>query len=495
MTIVRLAQKSQASHAHPSPPRLLVSDEQDLRRYIRLLQDQWRLAAGIVVVCVLVAVAVAMAQPSRYRATASLLFLPAQAPSLNTQTNADPARSISTLAGLAGTQVVLTSASKASHIPLQTLRATVDSNASINGDLIDVSASAPSGAKAAARANAVANALVRVRQTQAQDAVRSSIAQLRQQIDRLGTNAANATAVATARGNLAQQQSLLTLTKGDVDVVQPAEVPTSAASPRPSLNAAIGFLVGLLAAALVLLARDRIDRRPRTGVELEKLWQLPVVAAIREVGRNGHVPPATVNEYRMLRSNLLLRTEGDLPRVLLVTSAIEGEGKSAVAANLARALAASGRRVVAVSADLRTPALQQHMAIASTTGIAEVLEDDVYPTDVVTRVPLTEDAGGTGLLDLLASDARSDDSASLVSTAMEDLLGDLQDEYEIVVIDAPAILPASETVLLARNPGMQMLIVATIGGAQRRDIERARERLALARIEPIGLVVCGADAE
>ena len=197
----------------------------------------------------------------------------------------------------------------------------------------------------------------------------------------------------------------------------------------------------------------------------------------------------------MLRSNLLLRTEGDLPRVLLVTSAIEGEGKSAVAANLARALAASGRRVVAVSADLRTPALQQHMAIASTTGIAEVLEDDVYPTDVVTRVPLTEDAGGTGLLDLLASDARSDDSASLVSTAMDDLLGDLQDEYEIVVIDAPAILPASETVLLARNPGMQMLIVATIGGAQRRDIERARERLALARIEPIGLVVCGADAE
>jgi Mrp family chromosome partitioning ATPase len=198
----------------------------------------------------------------------------------------------------------------------------------------------------------------------------------------------------------------------------------------------------------------------------------------------------------MLRSNLLLRTDGDLPRVLLITSAIEGEGKSAVAANLARSLAAAGRRVVAVSADLRTPALQQQMAIASSSGIAEVLEDNVYPTDAVTRVPLTDqDAGSTGLLDLLASDSNSDESTSLVSTAMEDLLGDLQDEYEIVVIDAPAILPASETVLLARNPGVQMLIVATIGGAQRRDIERARERLALARIEPIGLVVCGADSE
>lgn len=473
-----------------------MSDDQDLRRYIRLLRDQWRLAAGIIVVCVLVAVAVALAQPSRYRATASLLFLPAQAPSLNTNTNADPARSIATLSGLAGTQIVLSNAETASHIPLKTLRDSVSSTASINGDLVDVAASAPTGASAAARANAVANALVRVRQEQAQDAVRSSIAQLNQQIDRLKVKPViNATAIATARGNLAQQQSLLALTKGDVDVVQPATVPGSAASPRPSLNAAIGFLIGLLAAALVLLARDRIDRRPRTGAELEKLWQLPVVGAIREIGSNGHVGSSTVAEYRMLRSNLLLRTEGDIPRVLLVTSAVEGEGKSHVAANLARSLAASGRRVVAVSADLQTPALQQQMAIASSSGIAEVLDDDVYPTDVVTRVPLDQEAGSTGLLDLLASDARSADSASLVSPAMDELLGDLQDEYEIVVIDAPAILPASETVLLARNPGMQILIVAAIGGAQRRDIERARERLTLARIEPIGLVVCGADAE
>jgi Mrp family chromosome partitioning ATPase len=134
------------------------------------------------------------------------------------------------------------------------------------------------------------------------------------------------------------------------------------------------------------------------------------------------------------------------------------------------------------------------MAIESSTSIAEVLEDDVYPTDVVTRVPLGETSGGS--LDMLASDGGSNGSStSLVSRKMEDLLDDLRDEYEIVVIDAPTILPASETVLLARNPGMQMLIVASIGGAQRRDIERARERLALAKVEAIGLVVCGADSE
>ncbi|MEO9174258.1 MAG: hypothetical protein ABI317_02005 [Gaiellales bacterium] len=471
-----------------------MSDEQDLRRYIRLLRDQWRLAVGIVVVCVVVAVAVALAQPARYRATASLLFLPAQAPSLN-ETALDPARVIATLSGLAGTQVVLTNASSASNIPVKTLRSSVHATASINGDLIDVAATASSGEKAAARANAVSNALARVRQIEAQQVVRSNIAQYKQQLTALGKPKASTQVTrTTVQGQLIAAQSELDSTKGDVNVVQPAAVPTAAASPKPSLNAAIGFLVGLLAAVLVLLARDRIDRRPRTGVELEKLWQLPVVGAIREVGMNGRVGAATVDGFRMLRSNLLLHADGDLPRVLLVTSAVEGEGKSAVAANLARALAEHGRRVVAVSADLRTSGLQQHMAIESSTSIAEVLEDDVYPTDVVTRVPLGESSGGS--LDMLASDGGSNGSAtSLISRKMEDRLDARRDEYENVLIDAPTILPASETVLLARNPGMQMLIVATIGGAQRRDIERARERLALAKVEAIGLVVCGADSE
>ena len=474
-----------------------MSDEQDLRRYIRLLRDQWRLAAGIVAVCVVVALVVALAQPATYRSTAKLLYAPTQSPSL-TQANQDPSRAVATLSGLAATQDVLQRASAAVGATATELRTATAASSTINGDIIDVSSSASSARKAADYANAVARALVAVRTDQAQQVVRATIASTTQQLHLLGKpTAANQLSITTVRGQQLAAKSALATTVGDVVLVQPAEVPGAAASPRPALNAAIGFLVGLLAAALVLLARDRIDRRPRTGLELERLWQLPVVAAMRDVGQDGRVAPDVVDAYRMLRSNLLLRTEGELPRVLLVTSAIEGEGKSAVAANLARALAASGRRVVAVSADLRRPALHQHMAIASTSGIADVLADDVYPTDAVTRVPLSElEPGSTGSLDLLSSDSRPGDlPASLVGRGMEDLLGDLQDEYEIVVIDAPALRPASETALLARSAGMRMLVVAKVGTAQRRDIERERERLALAGVQPLGLVVSGADEE
>ena len=112
-----------------------------------MLRDQWRLALGIVVVCVAVAVAVALAQPSRYRATATLLAVPRPTAAL-----------ASTLARLAGTTQVLTRATAASGIPTEDLRTSVHASVQ-QGEIVAVSATASTGAAAARRANAVAGAL------------------------------------------------------------------------------------------------------------------------------------------------------------------------------------------------------------------------------------------------------------------------------------------------------------------------------------------------
>jgi succinoglycan biosynthesis transport protein ExoP len=408
-----------------------------------VLRDQWRLALGIVVVCVAVAVAVALAQPSRYRATATLLAVPRPTPAL-----------ASTLSRLARTTQVLTRATAASGIPTEELRTSVHASVQ-QAELVAVSATASTSTAAARRANAVARALAVV----GPDIVKA------------------------AGGRLA--------------IVDPARPPSSRVSPRPWLNAAVGLLVGLLAAAAVLLVRDRRDRRPRMPAELEQLWGLPVVAAMRNVGMNGRVPPEIVEGYRMLRANLFLRAGGDLPHALIVTSAVKNDGKSAIAANLARTLAASGYRVIAVSVDLRDSGLHRHLGVEDATGIAELFADDTHPRDVVTRVPLGfEDADGTGSLDLLADGSPTvERSASLVSPAIEGLLSDLQEDYHVVVIDAPALLPASETALLAQLPGMQLLVVAQSGTTEQREIRRARERLELAGVDPLGLVVCGIESE
>ena len=310
--------------------RSRTADDGYRRDYAGVLRDQWRLAAGIVVVCMAVAVAVALAQPSRYRATATLLVVPRPTASL-----------AGTLARLASTQRVLTRAAGTSGVSAAGLRNSVHASVQ-HGDLIAVSATASTSIAAARRANAVAEALEIVRRDE----------------------------LKTANGRL--------------DIVDPARPPNSRTSPRPWLNAAVGLLVGLLAATVVLLVRDRFDRRPRRPAELEHVWGLPLVAAMRNVGMNGRVPPDIVEGYRMLRANLFLRSGGDLPHALIVTSAVKNDGKSAIAANLARTLAASGYRVIAVSVDLHDSELQRHLGIEDASGIAELFAHDTHPRDVVT---------------------------------------------------------------------------------------------------------------
>jgi Mrp family chromosome partitioning ATPase len=420
-----------------------IADEHYRRGQAGVLRDQWRLALGVVVVCVAVAVAVALAQPSRYRATATLVAVPRPTPAL-----------ASRLSRLAGTPQVLTRATAASGIPTGDLRSSVHASVQ-RGALVAVSATASTSAAAARRANAVASALTVV------------------------------------------GRDIVKTTGGGLAIVDPARPPSSRVSPRPWLNAAVGLLVGLLAAAVVLLVRDRRDRRPRMPAELEELWGFPVVAAMRNVGMNGRIPPDIVEGYRTLRANLFLRSGGDLPHALIVTSAVKNDGKSAIAANLARTLAASGYRVIAVSVDLRDSGLHRHLGVEDATGIADLFDDDTPPRDVVTRVPLGfEDADGTGSLDLLADGSPTvGRSPSLVSPAIEELLADLQEDYHVVVIDAPALLPASETALLAQRPGMELLVVAQSGTTEQREIKRARERLELAGVDALGLVVCGIESD
>jgi succinoglycan biosynthesis transport protein ExoP len=404
------------------------------RSHIRALREQWRLGAGIIVICVAGGLAFAFAQPAPDHATATLLVTPGRA-------------KIATLPQLAGTQDVLARASRATGVTIEALRRSVHAG-EIRGELIDVTASASSAASAAARANAVAHALADVR-----------------------TN---------------------------VDVVAPAtSASSSQTSPHLALDGLIGFLVGLVLAVAVLLARDARDRRPRTSAEIEDMWELPIVTTMRNVGLNGRSPPEIVDGYRSVRTNLFLRSGGDLPHAVIVTSAVENVCKSAVAAHLAQALAASGYRVIAVSVDLRNPGLQQHLGVEDSTGIAELFADDVPPKDVVTSVPLSiDDADGTGSLDLLAhASPVLDRSTSLVSPAIEELFADLQEDYHVVVIDAPPLLPASETALLAQRPGMRMLIVEQSGSTEPHEIEGALERLALAGVDPLGLVVCGLDSD
>ncbi|GAB4224046.1 MAG: exopolysaccharide regulatory tyrosine autokinase VpsO [Acidobacteriota bacterium] len=197
-------------------------------------------------------------------------------------------------------------------------------------------------------------------------------------------------------------KDLRSILERQVSVVAPATPPERPAVPRYRLDLALSALLGLFLGIGAAFAAEALDNKVRSVEQLGELGGLPVLGSVphvegpprprlvfsrkRREGASPVVAPGahSVEEaFRTLRSSLLLSHPGGPPRVLMVTSALPGEGKSTFSANLARTLAAFGDRVVLLDADLRHPRLHRAFKAPRDRGLANVL------------------AGATGLDDVL----------------------------------------------------------------------------------------------
>ena len=200
--------------------------------------------------------------------------------------------------------------------------------------------------------------------------------------------------------------------------------------------------------------------------------------------------------FRMLRTNLdfaMLEHEG--PRTVLVTSAIEGEGKSTTAANLAVAEARAGRRVALVDLDLRVPYLDRFFGLTHAQGITDVALGNIELGAALRRIdlgtgaplpPATEYTSGTnghatdeGALDVLVSGPRPPDPGEFVnSRRLAEILRRLSESYDVVIIDTPPILRVGDAMALsARASGILVITKLTVarrsnaGGAAPRAVD------------------------
>jgi capsular exopolysaccharide synthesis family protein len=168
--------------------------------------------------------------------------------------------------------------------------------------------------------------------------------------------------------------------------------------------------------------------------------------------------------------------------VLAVTSSVAGEGKTTTAANLAESFAAAGRRVLLVDADLRRTRLQRYLGLQGSTGLAGVLSGEVTLADAV------QEWGPDGLRVLTGGAAAPNPSELLGSPAMEALVQQARHDYDLVVIDAPAVLSvtdASITAVLADG----VLLQVRYGRTRRAQVEQALEALDVVNARVLGTVL------
>ncbi len=279
-------------------------------------------------------------------------------------------------------------------------------------------------------------------------------------------------------------------TTTDKRVVDRASLPHRAATPNRLRLLGGAGLGGVLLAMLLVSLRRRLQRRLGSAAEVEQLAGLPLYGTVPRVRRPrghdeslrpehvwGEAPLPAAEAFRALCVSVSLAPgEADRGRVVLVTSSQPGEGKSTVAANLAHALAATGRRVLLLDLDLRRPVQHRLWSARRIPGYADAVGQG--GTAEVTR-PMLQPLGDSGL-ELLACGTRLPDTlASLMSPALPRLLDHWVERYDDVVIDGPPAFVA-DTGALSQYADL-VLLVARPG-----RVERVALAQAIAALERVG---------
>ncbi len=229
---------------------------------------------------------------------------------------------------------------------------------------------------------------------------------------------------------------------------------------RLRTNTLIGIVVGLLLGVLAAVGLEYMDRRVRSPADVKQQFGTPALGLIPvargrwnphpQVHRN--TPPTAFSEaFRMLRSSVAIASEQSPVRVLGIASANEKEGKTTVAVNLARTLAMENRKVLLVDANLRKPDVAAAFNLKGVQGLAKVLSESLPPQPFILEVD------GVHILPAGQPPANPADLVSL--GAMKRLLEQVKNDYDIVVLDCPALLHTPEAMVLARCADATLLVL------------------------------------
>jgi tyrosine-protein kinase len=283
-------------------------------------------------------------------------------------------------------------------------------------------------------------------------------------------------------------------------------------APAPRRNALLGLFLGIalgLGAALLLNALDRTVREVET---VEQELRVPLLARL-PAPRGRKDPPTILDRSNdevteavsRLRANTDFVNSQLRAKLLMVTSALEGEGKSTTAANLAIMFARTGRRVVLVDFDLRRPSLARLFHLSERPGVTDVVTGSASLEGAVAAVghrhvqawsrSLRETSPSQGLLEVLtAGRTRIDPDQVIEMPSLATMFEELRKRSDLVLIDASPILTTADAMALTAKIDAILLVnrVGTLTRSALHDLARALDR---SPAPTLGLVATGTAYE
>jgi succinoglycan biosynthesis transport protein ExoP len=239
-------------------------------------------------------------------------------------------------------------------------------------------------------------------------------------------------------------------------VVEPAQLPSAPVGPQPRRLILMALVAGLGLGLAAVVFAERMDSSFATVEELQDFTTMPVLSALPSVavaGKSGFdrrrlavlTDPNSIaaEQFSVLSLKIVRSMQQTGGQVLVVTSAAGGEGKSFTSLNLSLALARSVEgKVLLIDSDLRRPQVHQYLGLESGTGLGDLLSSKAANARdyIVQAGPLSVILGGAQPANTVGL---------LASPHFRDTLARLKQEYKIIVLDSPPIVPIADSHILA----------------------------------------------
>lgn len=274
----------------------------------------------------------------------------------------------------------------------------------------------------------------------------------------------------------------------NIAIVDVAEIPDTPSAPSLPLNLALALLAGIGIAAVITFTLDQIDEGFRDPGQVNRLLQTPLLGSVPDADKENALelltdPKSIISEaYLSIRSNLAFSTDHGVPTSIMVTSTRAAEGKSTTSLALATVLGRTGKKVLLVDADMRSPSMHQFLNRENKLGLSNFLAGD---NDWQNLVLGTDQKG----LHLLPAGPMPPSASELLSSdRMLMLVRQLDEHFDHIVVDAPPILGLADAPLLARAVEGCIFVVEA-GGVAIRGVKSSLGRLQSVHAHVLGVVL------
>ena len=301
-------------------------------------------------------------------------------------------------------------------------------------------------------------------------------------------------------------------------VVDSAILPKGSSAPNYTQNTLVGFLVGFVGIVAVLAILELMDNTIRQEDDITQISSHPILAAVpditapskssaygRKMGKTeevakpdvpligGEIPFTALESYKLLRTKLQFSfAEGDGCRVIGVTSALSGEGKSLTAINLAYSLSELGKRVILIDADMRRPTLAKKLSIKNEPGLSSCLTGQRDLNNLLQNCGIADNEKA---FRVIAAGQNPPNPVELLSSnRMDVMLETLRKHYDYIILDMPPVTEVSD-VLAVANKLDGVLLVVRHNMCNRTVLNSTVRQLAFVNAKVLGVVYNGVNEE